>query len=84
MALAPPTKLLDEITDFLSGNPTPEEILAFKPSEALAQHALSLLERNRKNQLSPEEHAEMEEFMKMDHFMTLLKAKTRLKLTGGQ
>jgi hypothetical protein len=74
--------LLDEITDFLSTNPTPEQILAFRPSEPLQSRALELLELNRKNTMSTSERGEMETYMQMDHFMTLLKAKTRLKLMG--
>jgi hypothetical protein len=80
METAQPVALLDEITDFLTSNPTPEEIIAFKPSEQLERRALDLLARNRENQLTPEEHAALQEFIQMEHFMTLLKAKARLKL----
>lgn len=82
MTVAQPTMLLDEITDFLATSPTPQAIIAFRPSEILERRALDLLQRNRENRLTPEERAEMEEFMRMDHFMTLLKAKARLKLAG--
>jgi hypothetical protein len=82
MTVAQPTLLLDEIADFLASSPTPQEIIAFRPSEALERRALDLLQRNRENRLTEEERAEMEEFMRMDHFMTLLKAKARLKLAG--
>jgi hypothetical protein len=82
MTVAQPTLLLDEITDFLASSPTPQEIVAFRPSETLERRALDLLQRNREHRLTGEERAEMEEFMRMDHFMTLLKAKARLKLAG--
>lgn len=80
MGIVPPVLLLDEITDFLASNPTPQDIIAFKPSETLEQRALDLLQRNRENRLTPEEKTEMEAFIQMDHFMTMLKAKSRLKL----
>lgn len=48
----------------------------------LERRALELLQRNRENRLTAEEHVEMQEFMRMDHFMTLLKTKVRLKLAG--
>lgn len=83
MAVAQPTMLLDEITDFLATSPTPQAIIAFKPSETLERRALELLQLNRDNRLTAEERAEMDEFMRMDHFMTLLKAKARLKLAGA-
>jgi len=82
MTVAQPTLLIDEITDFLAASPAPQEIIAFKPSEILERRALDLLQRNRENRLSMQERAEMEEFMRMDHFMTLLKAKARLKLAS--
>ncbi|MBI5957128.1 MAG: hypothetical protein HY866_00235 [Chloroflexi bacterium] len=82
MTVAQPIMLLDEITDFLASSPTPQEIADFRPSAVLERRALDLLQRNRENRLSLEERSEMEEFMRMDHFMTLLKAKARLKLAG--
>jgi hypothetical protein len=82
MTITQPTMLLEEITDFLASSPSAQEIINFKPSEVLEHRALELLQRNRENRLTPEERAEMQEFMRMDHFMTLLKAKARLKLAG--
>ena len=82
MTITQPTMLLEEITDFLAASPGPQEIIDFKPSEVLERRALELLQRNRENCLTGEERAEMQEFMRMDHFMTLLKAKARLKLVG--
>jgi hypothetical protein len=82
MTITQPTMLLEEITDFLVSSPSAQEIINFKPSEVLEHRALELLQRNRENRLTPEERAEMQEFMRMDHFMTLLKAKARLKLAG--
>ncbi len=82
MTIAQPAMLLDEITDFLASSPAPQEIIDYRPSEPLERRALDLLQRNRENRLTLEERAEMEEFMRMDHFMTLLKAKARLKLAG--
>jgi hypothetical protein len=79
MATAQPVALLDEITDFLASGPTPQQIIDFRPSQALEHRALDLLTRNRENRLTPEERVEMEDFMRMEHFMTLLKAKARLK-----
>jgi hypothetical protein len=80
MALAQPITLINEITDFLAKSPSAEEILAFQLSEALSNRALELLEANRRNTLGPDEREEMNEYMRMEHFMTLLKAKTRLNL----
>jgi hypothetical protein len=82
MATAPPKTLLDEITDFLNASPSSDEIIQYRLPERLERRALELLERNREAQLTPDERAEMNEFMHVDHLMTMLKAKARLKLMG--
>jgi hypothetical protein len=81
MAVAPPSQLLDEITDFLASSPPPQAIIDFKPSDVLRDRSLELLQRNREGSLSEAERAEMADFIKMDHFMTILKAKARLRLS---
>jgi hypothetical protein len=77
MAVANTSQLLNVVTDFLSRNPSSQAIIDFRLPENLEQRALELLELNRQNLLSSEERAEMEEFMRMEQFMTILKAKTR-------
>jgi hypothetical protein len=82
MAIAPDHTLFDEITDFLASAPAAEQIIAFKLSSEIEKRALDLLELNRQNHLTPDERDEMNAFVQMDHFMTVLKAKARLKLAG--
>jgi hypothetical protein len=80
MAVAPEKTVSDVVTDFLSSAPTLEEIAAYRLPDELQAQAHELLDKNRAGTLSPEEHAEMEEFRQIDHLMTLVKAKARLKL----
>jgi hypothetical protein len=84
MAVAPALKPMDVITDFLASRPTSEEIIAYRLPETLEARAHELLERNRNNLLTPDERTEMEAFIEIDHFMTMLKAKTRRNLTGRE
>jgi hypothetical protein len=79
MAVAPTSFLFDEILDFLTSTPTLEQIAAYKPSDALNQRLHYLLEQNSHDALSAEERAELQEFLRMDHFLTMLKGKARLK-----
>ncbi len=72
--------LLDEILEFLASTPTPDDIIAFKPSDVLQARASELLEKNRQGTLTAEENAELEEFSRMNHWMSMLKAKARKKL----
>lgn len=80
MALVPEKTLKDVVTDFLGSAPTLEEIAAYRLPETLQTRAHELLEKNRSGSLSDEERAEMEEFRQIDHLLTLVKAKARLKL----
>jgi hypothetical protein len=80
MAVAATSQLINTITDFLARNPTPQAIIDYGLPESLEQRALELLDLNRQNRLSDADRAEMEEFMRMEQFMTILKAKSRLQL----
>lgn len=86
MAVAPvfqPNPLFDEILDFLSSGPKPEEIVAFRPSEALDQRLHELLDLNSRDRLTAEGRAELDEFLRVNQFMNLLKIRARKKLAQG-
>jgi len=53
-----PRPLYREITDFLAGNPTTQQIMAFKISAAAQERLETLLDKNREEALSPGERAE--------------------------
>ena len=82
MAIAPANELLDEVTSFLAASPTAEEIVAFKVSDRVDQRLHDLLEQNTAGTLSSDERAELDEYMRMNHFLIMLKLKARLKLAG--
>ena len=79
MSFASQTTLFDEILDFLASTPTPEAIIEFRPSDELQSYASSLLNKNRDGELSIEERHELDEFQRMNHFMTMLKARAYQK-----
>lgn len=80
MAIAPERTISDVVTDFLSSAPTLEDIATYRLPDDLQQRAHTLLDKNRAGILSNEERVEMEEFRQIDHLMTMIKAKVRLKL----
>jgi hypothetical protein len=80
VAVASPETLFEEISDYFAARMTPEEIIAFKPSEALDERLHELLDKNSENTLTREERAELDRFLQVNHLLTLLKAKARLKL----
>ena len=82
MAFVPAQTLFDEVTDFLARAPGPEAIIEYRPSDKLAARLQDLLAHNRNDALTPDEQAEMDEFLRMEHFMTMLKLKARLIVKG--
>ena len=67
--------LAQEVVNFLARGPRPQEIVAFRPSEAAVQRSQELLLRNQAGELTPAEEAEMEEMALLDHFVALIKAR---------
>jgi hypothetical protein len=80
--ISPPETLFSEIIEFLSSTPTPERIIAFKPSDQLEQRLSYLLDQNRHEALTQTERYELDEFLRMNHFMNMLRIRAREKLAG--
>jgi hypothetical protein len=66
--------------EFLAGLPSPEEILAFRPTPALEARVKELLEKSRTVGLSPAEEDEWRRYEYVEHLVRLAKAKAALKL----
>ena len=65
----------DSILDFLVEKATPQEILAFKVSEAEQQRTIELLDKQDEGTLSPEEEAELDSIRQMDLLYMALRAR---------
>lgn len=74
--------LKDVVTDFLASAPSLDEIAAYRLPSDLQARAHLLLSKNQEGSLTSEERAEMDEFRQIDHLLTLVKAKARLKKQG--
>jgi hypothetical protein len=72
-----------EILEFLASLPTPEEILALRPSETLQNRVSALLEKNRTEGLSLDEEREWEQYQYLEHLVRLAKAKAHIKLKSA-
>ncbi len=75
------TPVYHEIIDFIAAGTTPHEVANYRPSPAAEQRVANLIERERDQRLSPEERAELEHFMELEHILRLAKAKARLTLS---
>jgi hypothetical protein len=75
--------ILREIIDFLVQGPSYTQIIEFKVSPEAQKRLEVLLDRNREDELSPQELAELDAYQQVDHFMILLKARARRALASA-
>ena len=73
---------LSSVLETLAALPSPEEVLALRPSEAVQSRIDELLEKNRTSGLSPAEQREWDQFRYVEHLVRLAKARAVLKLKG--
>ena len=66
-----------EVVEFLAAGPTPQAIVDFHPSNETRERVSELLEKNRANQLTLAEKAELDQYESLDFMMTLVKARAR-------
>jgi hypothetical protein len=82
MTVASPDMLFEELSEYFLSHMSPEEIIAFKPSDALDERLHELLDKNGAGTLTREERTELDRFLQVNHLLILLKAKARLKLAN--
>ncbi len=86
--MGPTTPAYLEIVDFIGprGHPgaTPEAVAHFRPSPEAQQRVAELIEREKECGWPPEEKAELDHFMEVEHILRMAKAKARQILSGGQ
>ena len=76
------TRVFDEIVDFITSTPQPEQILKFKPSADAQMRLESLLDKKREDGLSADENHELEQYLTIEHIMRLAKARARQRLAA--
>ena len=82
MDVASPVYL--EIIDFIAAGTTPEAVVDFRPSPEAQQRLAALIEREKADSLSPEEKAELDHFMELEHILRMAKARARQILSRGE
>ena len=75
-------RAFDEVIDLLTSCPSPQAVIAFKPSAKMQSRASELLEKKRKESLTENEKQELEHFMLIEHLMRLAKARARKRLAA--
>ena len=69
-----------EVLEFLANLPTPEEILALRPSETLQAQIDRLCEKNQTATLTPQEKQLWQQYEYLEYVVSMAKAKAYLKL----
>ncbi len=72
---------LAEVLETLASLPTPDEILALRPSPVLEDRIRTLLEKNRAGELSADEEREWESYQFLEHLVRIAKAKALAQLS---
>jgi hypothetical protein len=78
-----PNEVYRYILEFLVSNPSPEAVLNFGPTSQMQERASELLEKDRAGQLTPAESAELDEYVRIDNFISLLKARALRNLRAA-
>ena len=77
----PMTRAYEEIIDFIAAGASPRDVVMFQPSEAAKERVADLIHREKTTGLSPEETAELDHYLQLEHVMRLAKARARAYLT---
>lgn len=80
MAVAQPITLMDAMIDFVASLPSLQQIITYKVPEVLDERLHWLLDKQTEAELSVSERVELDDFLRMVHFIKMLQLKARLKL----
>lgn len=72
---APP--IYQEMIDLLTSGPTADQLLAFKISTSAQERLEELLRKNREEELTAEERADLNTYLRLSEYLTKLKARAR-------
>ncbi len=67
--------IFEEIAEFLSGFPTREQVMAFRPSPESQERTRHLLWKSNSGELSEDERDELADFGRAELFVRMLKAR---------
>jgi hypothetical protein len=70
----------DEFVDFIASGTTPQSVVDYRPSEDTKAHVADLIRKQKNESLSPDETAELNHYLHIEHLMRLAKARARQRL----
>ncbi len=72
-----------EIIEFFAAGATSEDVVRFHPSPEAQQRVLELIEREKEGGMVPDDRAELDHYMELEHILRMAKAKARQILARG-
>jgi hypothetical protein len=67
----------EEVVDFIAAGASPENVVAFRPSEATRRRVAELVAREKTSSLTPDEVSELNHYLQLEHLMRLAIARAR-------
>jgi len=67
----------EEVIDFIASGSSPENVVAFRPSEATRRRVGDLVAREKTSSLTPDEVTELNHYLQLEHLMRLAIAQAR-------
>lgn len=77
-----PKKAYDEVIEFIAAS-SPENVIAFRPSEEAKERVADLIFREKTEGLPAEEKSELDHYIQIEHLMRLAKARAHHYLANG-
>lgn len=74
------SRVFDEIADFIASGPSTRAVAEFQSSDAAQEHLRDLMNREKNGTLSPDEQAELNSCLVLEHVLRLAKARARQRL----
>jgi putative PIN family toxin of toxin-antitoxin system len=75
--------LMGDVLETLARLPSPQEILALRPSPALQEHISALVDKQRNGRLSADEERDWQKYQYIEHLVRIAKAKAALQLKSS-
>jgi len=75
-------KVYDEVIEFIASS-SPQNVIAFRPSEESKARVADLILREKMADLSEEEKSELDHYLQIEHLIRLAKARAHHYLTHG-
>jgi GTP-dependent phosphoenolpyruvate carboxykinase len=78
------SRAYEEVIDFIAAGTTPDNIIAFRPSEETKQRVADLIHREKTTGITQDETSELNHYMQLEHLMRLAKARARKYISVKQ